>query len=492
MKGERMIKGFLVILSGKVGKILVGVATTPILIRFLNETEYGNYAFMMSIFGLLLVPINGVVFDGARKFLSEDRFSHIQSQIITFYIKIIIIVVSVFMLFIFSLDLSSIIQRTLPNKFVGYFYVLIPILFLRASVSLARSSLLGIGLEKFSEPLEFLRKFSFSVTAIYLAYAGFGTLGVLFSHIIAAFIVTAISIPLLSKKFSYKLSSINIPNTFPRKNLLTFSLLNIVLMSLIFSMRHIDVIFLRLLLEGEQTAYYKAALVIAEFLWFVPLALQITLVHSTSKLWDNNKIDDINNMSRNITKYNLIFTLLLVVGLAVLADEFVNFYFGVRYAASATPLLLLLPGVLGFALARPIFAIGQGKGDVLPLVYATGASALLNIVLNILLIPRFGMTGAAIATSIGYGSMAIFHIFISIKKIGFNPIKGIPIFRIGFSGLITLYVLDKLNSQVITGSISLVTIPVIGGLVYITLLLLFGVITRSQYNTVVDMVSLGE
>jgi len=48
------------------------------------------------------------------------------------------------------------------------------------------------------------------------------------------------------------------------------------------------------------------------------------------------------------TKYTLVTTTLIIVGLATLADDFIPLYFGADFAVAVTPMILLLPGVLGF------------------------------------------------------------------------------------------------------------------------------------------------
>ncbi|GAB7119119.1 hypothetical protein JCM9743_15820 [Natrinema sp. JCM 9743] len=64
-------------------------------------------------------------------------------------------------------------------------------------------------------------------------------------------------------------------------------------------------------------------------------------------------------------------------------DVAVPIYFGAEAEPAITPLLLLLPGALGFALARPILAISQGEGTLRYPVAATGGAALLNLGLNL-------------------------------------------------------------------------------------------------------------
>jgi O-antigen/teichoic acid export membrane protein len=159
---------------------------------------------------------------------------------------------------------------------------------------------------------------------------------------------------------------------------------------------------------------------------------------------------------------------LVIVGLGVLADTFVPIYYGDEFRPAIEPLLLLLPGVLGFAFARPIIAVGEGIGSMKNLILATGSASVLNIALNLVLIPRFGMYGAAVSTSIGYGSMAILHT-IGAMRAGYNPVQGIALSRISLVAALLfalLYVLEQFLSSAV---LSLVIIPPIGAIIYVFL-----------------------
>ncbi len=81
--------------------------------------------------------------------------------------------------------------------------------------------------------------------------------------------------------------------------------------------------------------------------------------------------------------------------------------FGAEYAAAVRPFLLLLPGVAAVAvsrvLARYFAAIHKLRG-----MLVLGASVLvLNVVLNLALIPRHGIAGAAVASLVSYSAEAI-------------------------------------------------------------------------------------
>ncbi|MCL7419187.1 MAG: polysaccharide biosynthesis C-terminal domain-containing protein, partial [Halalkalicoccus sp.] len=142
-----------------------------------------------------------------------------------------------------------------------------------------------------------------------------------------------------------------------------------------------------------------------------------------------DRIEKITALASKATRYTLLLTTLMAIGIAVLATKFVPRYYGAAFEPTITPLLLLLPGTVGFAVARPILSVSHARGDMRVMILATGAAAAMNIVLNVTLIPRFGIEGAAVATSLGYLSLPMFHLF-GARAIGYNPlgdIRPIPV-----------------------------------------------------------------
>jgi O-antigen/teichoic acid export membrane protein len=344
---------------------------------------------------------------------------------------------------------------------------------------------MGLGLEERSEPLNILKRLLFSILALYLVYIGYGVVGVLVGHIISTSIVSILAYAILSQYIDFRNIFTKIPERFPKTKLLSFNSLSIVLIFLTGSLYHVDILFLRLLVGDQATGHYKAALVVAEFLWFVPNVLQMVLLHSSSQLWSNDRVDRITSLASRTTRYNLTLLLLLMSGLAALAHDFIPIYYGSEFDAAVLPLLLLLPGVLGFALARPIFAIGQGKGQLQILIAATGTASLINVFLNALLIPSYGMMGAAVATSVGYGSMLVLHVLAALR-IGFNPIDDLRLKRVTTVAVIAAAVIFGLSSIIGSSMVSLVIVPPIGFIVYSALSLKFSVISSEEARQVVQ------
>lgn len=475
-----IIRGFASILGSKIGTLLLGLVITPVIVRFLGSSLYGDYAFLLSILGIVMILVNAGIFDGIRKYIVENRSNSTWvEQVFGFYMRVAVllalIAAAVFAMFAWF----GLAERFLKAEFEVYFYLLGLLIVVRQGNSVARGGLMGLGLEDRSEPLGVLRKILFGVSAVSLLYLGHNVGGVLVGHILATSLSTGVAYFFLFKRIEIRLVFTHVPDDFPKRELLSFNSLSIVLILLTASLYHVDILLLRLITGDQATGYYRAALVIAEFLWLVPNALQMVLLHSSSKLWSEGHHDRISELASRTTRYNLSFVLLLSIGLSALAGDFLPLYFGSEFEASVLPLLLLLPGVIGFSLARPIFAIGQGKGDLRILIVATGIAAVVNFVLNILLIPAYGPLGAAGATSVGYGLMAVLHIR-GAHRIGFNPIQDLRLVQIGIvattTAVITFGIAEVINSPIV----SLIVVPPLGFITYSILSLRFGVITSGE------------
>ena len=102
--------------------------------------------------------------------------------------------------------------------------------------------------------------------------------------------------------------------------------------------------------------------------------------------------------------------LILAIGgtvFAIVAPIIVPVLYGARFNGAVTPLLILLPGMLGAALyqllTRNFTSRGRQEVNILAAVVALSS----NVGLNWVLIPRLGIAGAAVAHDISYGAAAL-------------------------------------------------------------------------------------
>jgi O-antigen/teichoic acid export membrane protein len=465
--------GVLSVVSAKFVILVVGILTTPVLFRLLEPAGFGEYSFLMSVFAIYMIFVSSGIADGVRKFLAEDRSTaNWQPHVVGYYFRLAVLFALTGAFVMIYTARSGFVASIFGPEYTVYFYGLALLVVSVQFQTYSRKTLMGFGLERYSEPLNVLDKVTFVAVAIPLVYFGFGVAGALAGHAVASVLVGVVGLAVIHRQVSLA-SAFRIPSReFPRKKMLTFNSMSIILLFLLTSLYHIDIVMLQHFRESADVGNYRAALVLAEFLWFVPLALQTVYVHSTSELWSQNRTEQITALASKTTRYAFLLTAIMAVGLAALADVVVPVYFGPDATPAIEPLLLLLPGVLGFALARPILAVSQGNGTLRYPVAATGAAALINVVLNVLLIPRYGMHGAAAATSIGYGGMFVFHC-LSARYIGFDPLADARFGRIAATTALAAVPIFVLAAVIANEWLALAVVPPFGLVVY----LLFAVLT---------------
>lgn len=484
---NRILSGFLFVLGGNVGVRVIGIILTPLLVRILGPSKFGDFAFLMSLFGIIVIFVRVGISDGLRKYIAEKRVEKDwEINVFSFYFR-----VGVGLALFGALSLAIVgyllpVNQLLGDDFQVYFLLLALVLITEQIVYLLRYTLMGLQLERYSESLAVLKRIIYGIAGLTLAYVGYDIAGLLIGMAIAATLTGLIALQTLRNHLSVKSALTSVPNGFPRRELLGFNFYNTIFILLTASLYHTDIILLQFFISNETTGLYKAALIIAQFIWITPVAIQTVFIHSSSDLWSKNKYDEITDLASRATRYTLSFTLLLVIGIAILNREFILIYYGPDFIASATPLHYLLPGVISFAIARPIYAVGQGRGKLRVLIYATGAAACLNLILNLLFIPRYGMLGAAAATSTGYGSMLLLHIK-SARIIGYNPLTDIRLPRIMVTTISSGIFVLALSRMIESAIISLLIIPPLGFVVYLILTIKLQVVDRSELNLIVEI-----
>lgn len=101
-------------------------------------------------------------------------------------------------------------------------------------------------------------------------------------------------------------------------------------------------------------------------------------------------------------RHGLILTAAVIVGLALIGGVAITIAFGSSYNGAIAPMYILLPGMLFLGMGSVV--TGNLRGIARPGVSSiiAGATMAFTIALDFLLIPRFGINGAALASTIAY------------------------------------------------------------------------------------------
>ena len=144
---------------------------------------------------------------------------------------------------------------------------------------------------------------------------------------------------------------------------------------------------------------YSIAMQAAEALWLIPAALATAI---TGPAVHDDEADATKLVARSALK-SILYTGAVAVVVGVAAPFLIPLLFGDDFDGAARPLALLLPGVVLFAPVTVLvvyLSVRHGRPH-LSLVVSV-AAAVVTAALAFLLIPEYGVDGAAVASAVGY------------------------------------------------------------------------------------------
>lgn len=108
-----------------------------------------------------------------------------------------------------------------------------------------------------------------------------------------------------------------------------------------------------------------------------------------------------------VSRLNFTAVLVLCALLALSAGTLVPILYGEAFRPSVTPLLMLLPGILFMCTSKLLTPLLVHDGGMKYHLWSTTVGASLTVLLDLVLIPRFGALGAAAASSMAYLGMLL-------------------------------------------------------------------------------------
>lgn len=161
----------------------------------------------------------------------------------------------------------------------------------------------------------------------------------------------------------------------------------------------VDLLLVNTFLDSLQAGFYALSFGIAEQLWLISGTACTILYPVISQDLGGEKSQQLTPVVARIV---LELTLLAALAVCLFGGWFVRFLFSSDFMASVKPLNLLLPGIVAMSVSQVLTADISGRGKVIWNTYVVSFAAVTNIALNILWLPRYGISGAAMASSVSY------------------------------------------------------------------------------------------
>ena len=200
------------------------------------------------------------------------------------------------------------------------------------------------------------------------------------------------------------------------------------------------------------------------------------LFPTVTKSYTENNLEETRNYLKYSFKYFMMVAIPSAFGLSILAKPMLQILTTPEFISGN----IIIPFV---ALGAILYSIFQISINLIYLVNQTklivkllSVSAALNIVLNLVLIPRIGIMGASIATLIAYGVLGISTLIITRRYFKFD-LSSPFVLKSLFSSVIMAFSIRLITPEAIT----LTLISIVGGaLIYFAMLILLKGLSKEE------------
>ncbi len=181
---------------------------------------------------------------------------------------------------------------------------------------------------------------------------------------------------------------------------------------------YIDSVLLSILVNTEVVGWYNAAYRLILVLLFIPVILNTVLFPIMSKRYIESK-DSLNLIYQKYFKYMMVIAIPIGIGTTVLANKIIILIYGTNYANSVIALQILVWSSVIIFMTSAFSRLLEASNNQLVLTKIAALCAVLNVILNIIFIPKFSYIAASIITVITE-LFALILCFITVSSIGYN------------------------------------------------------------------------
>lgn len=360
----------------KVAIAIIGLFSSAFSTRYLGVMYKGDYAYVTQIANMVVLFLNLGIYQSYS--LNYKKYGH---EILGKYINICILQ------FVVLLIAMILLMVTVRDPLVCMIVLLVPFNILRlqyGNIVLIENIRLSLWMNVFN---------SIASAIAYLCLYLWANPSILF--IVGVTVaIDLITVTVYSIKLGIKprIDQVDIPFL---KGVLKFGFIPMISSVLITINYSIDIVFLKKIGLPAELSYYSLAASIVNYVWLLPDAFKSVLFSKSAKKFDKENIEFSSQVSSA-------FIIMCLIGFAVIGKWFLNIFYGAEFCNSYGVTLILITGAFSMSLFKLLGVVLVSQGKRMMHFISLVISAIVNVILNALLIPQIGMYGAGVASVCSY------------------------------------------------------------------------------------------
>lgn len=389
-------------------KRILSIALFVVLARLLDQNTFGHYQQVILVISFMAMMFTGGLPIALSYFIGQNNSSELQRNTFQrfFFFQLFSIVIGAVLFFIFS----GFISREFKNIYLDNYAIYIILIFAGVVLPdfLRNSSVVFNSMKSYTLVTSSIQIITVSLTIL----VAIGTKNIKFLILTTAIssICLILSLLWLNKKKIYPLA-----NTYRQENNTRYEIRYIIAMSATSLVgvvnSYTDQITASILLSPADYSLLKVGAFQIPFISIVTGSILTAMIPVVSKLFKQRALIDIEQLWAHSIEKATILLVPIVIFCMVFGKEIIVGFFGSGYVASA-----LIFQIYMFQWLRAVVVFGGVMGAIgleKELFKNTVFITILNVMLNIVMISKFGIVGAAITTT----AMNYFGGFLLIKKI---------------------------------------------------------------------------
>lgn len=387
---------------------LLRMVSRILIVRFLTPSQVGNIGVISTVINFTSIMAGFGINASLLKYISES-ISFEEKNKILFHSVVLSLIFSIsitLFLFLF-LQIPHILSDSVSQFYLKFFIWILPF---KVIFNLLLSLYHGEKKIKMRSIVNFIQMFIL-LTGVTLGTFLWKLNGYVFSNIFIFLITGILSLSVLMKRYNITHMEKSLI-----KKLMKFAIFSLFANEFALIVSTADILSISYLLKSSTSvAYYFVAVSLMRSFRLIPSAItQTALPYISERSTSNNKV---RKMYYALLKKMAILMFFVILILYFIGGPLIVILFGKDYAHSIPLLKVLLIGLFFWSLGNVggVTLLARGRPDLN--FYTVVIEGIINIVLNILLIKRYGIIGAAVSTSFTYFLRFIINLILCRKEL---------------------------------------------------------------------------